>query len=131
MKAILILVTLICAATFANAGTMKETAGAAKKLLETNVAMSLGGVGIINTHLYILTKSDKNELLLDDHKRWTGHSLTKPQVVIFYQGKVYDTDQLPPNFNLADSILISFEGNKIKFFDFAGSQVGFYYREKE
>jgi len=101
MRTILILATLVCVASVAKAGPMKDTAVAAKKLLEENVAMSKGGVGIVNTHLYILTKSTKNELLLgDDHKRWTGLPQTKPQVVIYYQNQVYTADQLPINFNL-------------------------------
>jgi hypothetical protein len=132
MKTIAILLSILLSAELAaQAQTVnpKQTAESVKKYLEENVAYSQGHVGIINPQLYIVTASDKNELLLgDNHLRWTGLPKTERQVVLFFQGSVYSPDKLPPNFALTGAILISFEGSKIKFFDLAGNQIGFYRR---
>lgn len=45
-------------------------AGQERNGFATNLFFSKGGIGIVNTSLYIYVKSAKNELLLKDGARW-------------------------------------------------------------
>jgi len=87
-----------------------------------------GGVGIIRQDLYIDLKSTKNELLLNQGKRWSGLPSGKPEVVIFFKGGVWSLQFLPEDFALSEAVIISFETNKVRFFDFA-KMSGCYYNK--
>jgi len=96
---------------------------------------SKGGLGIVNTNLYIVTRSttnDANELLLAPTDKtevsWKGESVTKTQVVIFYEKQIWSKENLPAGFNLGKSIVISFERGKVRFFDFQEMSGGYYDR---
>jgi hypothetical protein len=85
-----------------------------------------GGVGIVNEHLYVLTKTPHNELILKSanwtESRWKGKSATQRQVVFVFEGKVWTANALPRNFNLGESVIVSFEVDKIRLFDFQAEQ---------
>jgi hypothetical protein len=100
-------------------------------MISTNEYMPKGGIGIINTHLYIDLHSEKNELILDAGDRWADKVRDKAEVVVFFQNRVWPKDDLPAGFDLSKSIIISFEGNFVRFFDFEQSTGGYYKREKE
>ncbi|MFY9854012.1 MAG: hypothetical protein WAK26_09070 [Terracidiphilus sp.] len=99
-----------------------------------------GGVLAISEHLYVAVSSssnDMNELILRtaDWKEqiWKGKSVTKPEVVIVYEGRVYeDSGWLPPDlpdqFDLSNAVVISFEKNKVQIFDFQQMRGGYYER---
>jgi len=116
-----------------------QTAGGAKSVEEkvtfaTNRAFSKGGIGIVNTHLYIVVKTERkgrNELVVrptnGKEATWRGKAITDPETVFFYDGKLWPFMQaLPDGFDLSQAILISFEKDEVRFFDF-GSESGAYY----
>jgi len=96
---------------------------------------SKGGLGIVNTNLCLVTKSatnDANELLLvrtdEPDLTWKGESITKAQVVVFYEMQIWSKENLPAGFDLSKSIVVSFEKDKIRFFDFQEMFGGYYPR---
>jgi hypothetical protein len=100
-------------------------------VVSTNECISKGSVGIVNTHLYIALTSDKNELILDGGKRWVDQLRDKREVVIFFENRVLAKDDVLPGFNLSKAIIVSFEGNIVRFFDFNEMSGGYYRRPKE
>jgi hypothetical protein len=93
----------------------------------TNFFMAKGGIGIINTNLYIDLKSNKNEIILDAGKRWKGKASPTQEVVIFFQGRILP-QALPKDFDLSKAVVISFETDKVRFFDFSKMSGGYYNR---
>jgi hypothetical protein len=93
-----------------------------------------GGVGIVNERLFVLTKTPYNELILrttkdgPDHQ-WRGKTASEVQVVFIFEDRVWEAKSLPKNFNLAISVVISFEKDKIRVFSFQDEQ-GCYYLHK-
>jgi hypothetical protein len=99
-----------------------------REMFATTRGFSKGGLGIINTSLYIAVKTTKNELLYGEKETWTGLDASKPEVVIFFDGKVWEPRSVPKGFDLSKSVVISFEGDKIRFFDFQEMSGGYYER---
>jgi hypothetical protein len=93
----------------------------------TNECFAKGGIGIVNEGLYIVVKSGENELRLSAGDRWTGQSSSTPEVVIFFEGRIWSPQVLPDGFDLSKAIVVSFEASKVRFFDF-GKMSGGYYR---
>lgn len=100
----------------------------------TRREFSKGGVGLLNDRLYVVVRSqrtDRNELIVRStngaEDTWRGKSVTEPEVVFFYDGKVWSQSQtLPDGFDLSRAILVSFEKEKVRFFDFE-KEYGAYY----
>ncbi len=97
----------------------------------TRHCFAKGGLGIINPDLYIVTKSSKNQLSLSRGRDWTGKDGQTSQVAIFFADEIWSPERLPRGFDLSQSIVISFEGSKIRFFDFGKMSGGYYLRQKE
>ena len=101
----------------------------------TRREFSKGGIGLLNERLYVVVKTErngKNELIVRSangaEETWHGKSATEPEVVFFYDGKVWSPSQTLPNgFDLSRAILVSFEKEKVRFFDFE-KEYGAYYR---
>jgi hypothetical protein len=116
--------------------TKRHGAAEERSTFATNRCVSKGGVGIVNTSLYIVVKSsqsDSNELIVkpteETEERWKGKDVTKAEVVFVYEGKVWAPPQsLPKGFDLSKAVIISFEGQKIRFFDFRATVGGYYDR---
>jgi hypothetical protein len=100
-------------------------------MISSNEYMAKGGIGIINTHVYIDLKSAKNELILDGGNRWADQTREKEEVAVFFQNRVWAKDDLPKGFDLSKAIIVSFEGDVVRFFDFEKMSGGYYRREKE
>jgi len=75
-------------------------------------------------------KSNKNELLLNTGGKWAGQGAATPEVAIFFDDKVWSLEGLPNGFDLSKAVIVSFEGEKIRFFDFGKLSGGYYKREK-
>jgi hypothetical protein len=101
------------------------------QIFATRQCFSKGGLGIINPNLYIVTKSSKNQLSLSKGRDWTGKDGQTPEVAIFFGGEIWSPQRVPKGFDLSQSIVISFEGSKIRFFDFGKMSGGYYLRQKE
>jgi hypothetical protein len=97
--------------------------------------LSKGGIGMVNKNLYIVVKStrnDRNELIVkpteETEERWKGQSATKTEVAIVYEGRVWSSEAIPDGFDLSKAVVVSFEGSKIRFFDFQKMAGGYYER---
>jgi hypothetical protein len=107
-----------------------ENNGAAREreMFAKNEFFAKGGVGIISENLYIVVKSAKNELVLSTGGKWVGLDASKPEVVIFFEGRIWSPQGLPDRFNLSNAVVVSFERDKIRFFDFRKMSGGYYRR---
>ena len=93
---------------------------------------------MVNKNLYIVvksTKNDRNELIVrsteETGERWRGKSVTKAEVTIVYDGKVWSPLDIPDGFDLSKSVVVSFERSRIRFFDFQMMAGGYYDRIAE
>jgi hypothetical protein len=118
-----------------------------REMFATNRGWSKGGIGIISEELYVVVKSarnDKNELIVVPpghlgkdqsapvpETRWKGKSISEAEVVFVYEGKVWESPSLPKGFDLSKSVVISFESDKVRFFDFQATEGGYYDRISE
>jgi hypothetical protein len=102
----------------ASQGPKTHDAAEDRKMFATNRCFSKGGLGIVNTSLYIAVKSARNELLLGEKETWSGLDAGRPEIVVFFENKVWVPENLPKGFDLSKAVVISFEGSKIRFFDF-------------
>jgi hypothetical protein len=132
------LAALLFSARGVSQSAEKQGAPKEREMFATNRLLSKGGIGIVNTSLYIVVKSpksDSNELIVtptqETEERWKGKSITKPEVVFVYQGKVWPAQSLPDRFDLSKAVVVSFEGDKIRFFDFQAMSGGYYARISE
>jgi len=101
----------------------------AQNIFATDECMSKGRVGIIKDGFYVVTETNKNEILLPpNNASWQGNR-EENQVVFIYKGSVLD-GLLPDDFNVIESIMICFEKDKIVFFDFSTFEGGYYRRSK-
>jgi hypothetical protein len=99
-----------------------------KNMFATNECFAKGGIGIINANLYIDLKSAKNELVLNAGKKWSGQDAPTPEVVIFFDNRVWSPQVLPNGFDISKAIVVSFEGSRVRFFDFGTMSGGYYKR---
>jgi hypothetical protein len=136
MKVAAYATSVLLAATIFNAqeasqGTKRRGAAEERKIFATNRCLSKGGLGIVNTNLYIAVKSARNELLFGEKQTWSGLDASKPEVVIFFQSKVWAPSSPPKGFDLSKAVIVSFEGDKIRFFDFQTMSGGYYERIRD
>jgi hypothetical protein len=99
-------------------------------MFATTRLVSKGGIGIINEDLFIVAKSAKNELVLKDGRNWTGQAAEKRELVIVFQDRVLSPVNLPKDFDLSKAVVVSFEGDIIRFFEFDDMEGGYYSRLK-
>lgn len=100
-----------------------------KSMFAADRCLAKGGLGIINPSLYIIVKSDRNQLL-NAGETWTGRDASSREVVMYFDQRVFSPQSLPKDFDLSKAIVISFEGSKIRFFDL-GEMSGCYYSRQE
>jgi hypothetical protein len=105
-----------------------QTAAKENTVFSTNEFFAKGGLGIIKDDLYISVRSAKNELVLSAGQRWAGLDADKPEVVVFFARRVWPLQDLPKAFDLSNAIVVSFELDKVRFFDFSAMSGGYYKR---
>ncbi|MGP8250875.1 MAG: hypothetical protein ACLQHF_02510 [Terracidiphilus sp.] len=110
-------------------GQSASSGAVGKNVVATNKCYPKGGLGIVRKDLCIDLKSPVNRLLLDAGKSWSGKGRNDPELVIFFQGQVWPAQSTDGGFDLSKSIIVSFEGEEIRFFNFANSSGGYYKRE--
>jgi hypothetical protein len=101
-----------------------------RDVFASNQFFAKGSLGIIDPNLYIVVKSAKNELLLTGADKWQGQDASRPEVVIFFGGKIWSSEAMPDQFDLSKAVVISFEGDKVRFFDFRNLSGGYYRRPR-
>lgn len=124
-----VLAMALLSATASKQTTNKPVDKNGESMVSTDRCLPKGGLGIIYTHLYIDLKSPNNELLLDEG-RWVGKSRQTREVVFFFANKVWSSAATPPDFDLGKAQLVSFEGDVVRFFNFANTSGGYYERSK-
>ena len=87
-----------------------------------------GGLGIVDRDVYIDLRSPTNALILADGDRWTGRSRGSGQVVLLWNGAPVTQEELPRDFQIEKSVLISFERGRVAFVDFPARGSGYYKR---
>jgi hypothetical protein len=131
MKTIKCVVLVLFAAALLNAQAQnRRSMGSGSKerpdTFGTRRCWSKGGIGIVNERLSISLNSTRNELILSRAEgkveRWKGKSAEKTEVVLFYDGGVQSLAEVPNHFDLSRSVVVSFEGGKIRYFDFQSGQ---------
>jgi hypothetical protein len=130
--ALLLLAATLIGAQEAKQDTKKQAAEA-KKMFATNLCLSKGGLGIVNTNLYIAVKSARNELLFGQKETWSGSDASEAEIAVFFAGKVWalQSEMLPKGFDLSKAVVVSFEGDKVRFFDFQTMSGGYYERIRD
>ena len=90
----------------------------------------IGGLGVINENLYINTVVKKNELMFHNGniRTWTGLNREIKQVVFVFNNAVIEDAKFPPDFKISKCVVVSFEVDKVYFFDFARGDGGYYFR---
>lgn len=84
-----------------------------------------GGLGLIREPLYVKVDSNSNELSINRYV-WTGKDASVPEVVIVYQNSIWSPGSVPVGFDPHESVVISFERDKVRYFDFRQGE-GCYY----
>ena len=95
--------------------------------VSVNECFGKGGVGIISTSLYIDLRSERNQLILTEGRKWNGQDATLSETVIVFNGKVWQNGT-PNGFDLSKATVVSFEKDRVRFFDFNRMEGGFYRR---
>jgi hypothetical protein len=132
------LAALLFSARGVSQNAEKQGAPKEQEIFATNRLLSKGGIGIVNRRLYIVARSPKNnsnELIVKPtegtEERWKGKGVTEAEVVFVYERKVWSSQSLPDRFDLSKAVIVSFEGDKIRFFDFQAMSGGYYARISE
>ncbi len=94
----------------------------------SNKCMSKGGIGIVHLDLYIDLGSKANELILANGNRWKGANSGEAQVLFVLDGEVIAEPTAKKDFKLERSVVVSFEQDKVSFFDFGAGTGGYYER---
>ena len=106
-----------------------------KRIMKTNRCfLAKGGIGGIGTYLYVATKSDQNEILWgyeENSKKWIGRESSTPEIVVFYDDKVWSSQSLPQGFDKSKSVVVSFEKKRIRFYNFLHNSGGYYERDNK
>ncbi len=133
---------LVASALFSGVRVSQDTkdnrAVGGRDTFATRWELSKGGIGMINKHLYVVVESasnERNQLIVkpteETEERWYGKGVTEAEVAIFYEGKVWSSQGLPDGFDLSKAVVISFERDRIRFFDFQTMAGAYFERIKE
>jgi hypothetical protein len=76
-------------------------------------------------------RSAKNELRFNRTETWIGLDASKPEVAVFFEGKVWSPPVLPERFDLSNAVIFSFESDKVRFYDFRDMSGGYYRRHRK
>ena len=93
-----------------------------------------GGVGGIGTYLYVATRSTQNEIMWgyeEKSGKWIGRESSTPEIVVFYDDKVWSPQSLPQGFDKSKCVVVSFEKKHIRFYNFFHNSGGYYERDNE
>ena len=127
-----LMAALIAAAGFAGSPAFAQGQmsgpSEAKVNIGDNLLFAKGGIGLVRRDLYVVVNSKNNELRLGAGKSWVGMDAQERQVIFVRGQDVIVTPDLPKEFKLEDSVVVSFQTDRIVFYDFASGSGGFYRR---
>jgi len=84
-----------------------------------------------DSNLYVATKTKRNEIGWgsgENSKKWMGREASKQEVVVFFEGKVWPPQSLPYGFDKSRSVVVFFEENYIRSYDYVHHRGGYYER---
>jgi hypothetical protein len=90
-----------------------------------------GGIGVIYAPLYVTTSTRRNGIewgFGENSKKWIGRKASKPEVVVFFDDRVWPPQALPHNFDKSRSVVFFFEEKNIRFYDYVHREGGYYER---
>lgn len=105
-----------------------EKIHAALQSQEHSLCLRKGGIGVLFDHTFVVTRGNGNEVILPDNSKWIGRSRFFSQMVAVSGGQVIITDQVHA-IELQKCLVISFNKNKIIFYDFPRQSGGAYERD--
>jgi hypothetical protein len=117
-----------CAGSRGEPESLAKEGRAARAPLFADRYFAKASLGLLESGLYVVVRSQRNELVLRGGRRWYGEPREVRQVVILWKGAPVEMAALPSDFELGKSILISFEPEKIAFLDFESGKSGYYER---
>ncbi len=130
-SALVVFALVLCIVQSGESQETQKHSDAKEKAVSTATRFfSKGGIGIIaKGSLWVDVKSASNELIYGTARdRWRGLEAPKTELVIFFEGKIWSTQNLPDRFDLSKSVVVSFETDKVSFFDFQEMSGGYYER---
>lgn len=128
-----LLVVALGAHDWAHSASADEPVGCAetRRMSMGDEFFAKGGLGIVNAEVYIDLRSRSNELVLKNGTRWTGREREAAQLLILWKNMPVAEGEIPADFELTKSILVSFERARVTFVDFQAGRSGFYTRRPE
>jgi hypothetical protein len=90
--------------------------------------MAKGGLGVVNSGVYVDITSRANELLLPKNQRWIGANREADQLVLVREGVVIENPQGLQEVDISKCMVFSFQPGRILFYDFLSSSGGYYKR---
>jgi len=111
-----------------------------KNVMQTQWLWSKGGMGITASPndadrdgaIFVATRSTRNEIEWghgENSKRWIGRKASTPEVVVFFEDKIWPSHSLPHNFDKNKSFVFSFDEKYIRVYDFIHRQGGYFVRQ--
>ena len=86
-----------------------------------------GGAGLVGD-VWIENGEGRNSLAVEHGPRWEGKSDDTPEVVVVFDRCIFDLGSVPEDFDLSKSIVVSFEGERVQYFDFRDRYGGSFVR---
>ncbi|MEP7011979.1 MAG: hypothetical protein ABJC13_16765 [Acidobacteriota bacterium] len=87
-----------------------------------------GGFGVVADQVYADLDAERNKLLLFGKASWIGLEAHQRQVVLVWKHHVISGLDLPRGFSVEDAVVVSFEGERVIFFNFLAEAGGYYKR---
>jgi len=100
----------------------------AETSISANQCFSKGGLGIIHRGVYVVVNSHRNELKFGQGQSWVGSTRITPEVVFIQNDRVIENPKTNTDFDLSKCLLVSFQPDRVMFFDFTKSKGGYYLR---
>lgn len=95
-----------------------------------------GGIATIGDGIFVGVNTRNNEVRIQTARssgavawdEWTGKPSDQREVVVVFERKVRAWSELPASFDLSKAILVSFEADRVRVFDFGRARGGFFAR---
>jgi hypothetical protein len=111
-----------------------------KNAMQAQRLWSKGGMGITASPndedrdgaIYVATRSTRNVIEWrsgEKSKEWIGRKASTPEVVVFFDDKIWPSHSLPHNFDKNKSFIFSFDEKYIRVYDFFHRQGGYFVRQ--
>jgi hypothetical protein len=109
---------------------LKATSEEFADMFARQICTRKAGVGQLNGSIFILlARTEKNEIITPKRDKWVGLNRDQNEAVFVFNDTIFHGNALPKDFELTKSILISFEGDIVRFFNFQSFAGGLFFRD--